>query len=150
MLLRARWTRGLWLVILVSGLLALPSGCKSEGDEDGTISIRLSGAGAHDGLPFYWGVFSEGADIMLDPPIAGTNDPLIIAGGAAQGVAVDITDAPVTFEGSTSYDVGALIDVDSDDIPSSGDYMTDPLKRVKVDGDMVVDLVYPTDFVLIP
>ncbi len=45
------------------------------------------------------------------------------------------TDTSAVFTGGASHDIGGMIA---------------PLKRVIVDGDMIVEFVYPTDFTLMP
>jgi hypothetical protein len=45
------------------------------------------------------------------------------------------TDTSAVFTGGASHDIG---------------WMIDPLKRLIVDGDMIVVLEYPTDFTLMP
>lgn len=56
------------------------------------------------------------------------------------------TDTSAVFTGGESYEVFEFIDVDENDISTIGDYMTDPIKTVVVDGDTILDLVYPKDF----
>ena len=71
-------------------------------------------------------------------------------GGAFQGVLVDhVTwSNPVFFPDGSTYQVFALIDVDESDTLTSGDYVSAATKMVTVSGNMIVDFVYPGDFVI--
>jgi hypothetical protein len=95
-----------------------------------------------------FGVLDEGVTDVFSATSHGGSDLIAIADGTAEGVALDedTFTTPVIFTGGTSWVVGGIIDANEDDIPSNGDYITDPLKTVLVDGDMVVEFVYPTDF----
>ena len=138
MVRRLRWVYGIMLIILTIGLFA----------EDGTITMRVTGAGDHDGKRFYCAVFAEGNQLGRD------DRP--ISNGYVSTLVSDVVPTPqgyshpVVFTGGESYDASGLIDVDLNDLRSSGDYETDPLKSVIVEGDTVVDLVYPTDFIVVP
>jgi len=119
--------------------------------EDGTITVRVTGAYDHNDAYFYYAVGATGADLS-DPSnwlgVAPT-DPIIV-GGTVECITVDVgTDDPATFTGGESYDVAGLIDVDLDSSPTSGDYIFG-LETVVVDGDTTLRLVYPTDFTLVP
>jgi hypothetical protein len=121
--------------------------------EDGTITVRVTGADAHNGAYFYYAVGASGDDLS-DPAdwlgVAPT-DPTI-AGGTVECITVDVgTYDPVTFTGGESYDAIGLIDADLDgDITQGIDYVTDPVRTVVVNGDTTLELVYPTEFVVVP
>lgn len=143
------------VVALSIGLLALLSGCPDNGvgatEEDGTITVRLTGADAHNGEHFYYAVGAAGDDLS-DPanwlgvaPTAPT-----ITGGTVECITVDFgTDDPATFTGGESYDASGMIDADLSGDLTSGDYTFGP-ETVVVDGDTILNLVYPTDFTLAP
>jgi hypothetical protein len=51
--------------------------------------------------------------------------------------------------GNKDYDASGILDVDNSGTPTSGDYLFGPT-TVVVDGDTILDLVYPTDFTAMP
>ena len=119
--------------------------------EDGTITVRVTGAYDHNNAYFYYAVGTTEADLS-DPSnwlgVAPT-DPIIVS-GTVECITVDVgTDDPATFTGGESYDVAGLIDVDLDSSPTSGDYIFG-LETVVVNGDTVLELFYPADFTLVP
>jgi hypothetical protein len=152
MVFKLKWIYVGALAAFLLVLLVLLTGCPDNGGgligEDGTITVSLTGAGDHNGGGFMFGVFNQGVTNVFSATSLGGSDVITIIDGTAQGVALDedtYTDQ-VVFSGGMSYVVGALIDADSDDVPSPGDYISDPLKGVVVDGDMIVEFIYPTDF----
>jgi len=121
--------------------------------ESGTITIRITGAADHNGKPVFWAVVAPG-DSILDPAnhLAVGHEPKIV-GGEVDVVMYDPDNAttPIIFTGGNSYDTGGIIDANEDDVYTSGqDYLVNPIRTIVVDGDMILELVYPTDFMLAP
>jgi hypothetical protein len=116
---------------------------------DGTITVRVTGADAHNGSGFYYAVGAEGDDLSVPANwlgIAPTNPT--IADGTVECITVVVgTNDPKTFTGGESYDVSGIIDVDDSGDLSLGDYIFGP-DTVIVDGETTLELVYPTDFTL--
>jgi hypothetical protein len=130
------WLSGIALVILSIVFIVLLTGCPDNGvgpsDEDGTITVSLTGAGDHNSRGFMFGIFNQSVTNVFSATSLGGSDVISIVDGTAEDVARDedtYTD-PVVFSGGMSYVVGALIDADGDDVPSPGDFISDPLKGV--------------------
>lgn len=143
------------MVALSIGLLALLSGCPDNGvgatAEDGTITVRVTGADAHNGKYFYYAVGAAGDDLS-DPAnwlgVAPTSPT--ITGGTVECITVETgTGSSAIFTGGESYDAGGIIDVDVSGDSTGGDYLFGP-ETVVVDGITILELVYPTDFTLVP
>jgi hypothetical protein len=118
---------------------------------DGTLTVRVTGADAHTGKYFYYAVGATGDDLS-DPAnwlgVAPTN--FTITGGEVECITVQTgTDSILTFTGGESYDASGIIDVDLSGDSTSGDYFFGP-ETVVVDGVTILELVYPTDFTLVP
>lgn len=120
--------------------------------EDGTITVRVTGAGEHNGQYFYFAVGVVEADLQ-DPANwigAAPQSPTIMDGTVECLTVIPGGDSPAIFTGGESYDVAGIIDVDLDGVPTSGvDYLFGP-KTVTVDGHTTLELVYPADFSLYP
>jgi len=143
------------VVALSIGLLALLSGCPDNRvgatAEDGTITVQVTDADAHNGQYFYYAVGAAGDD-RSDPAnwLGGTPTNPTITGGTVECIAEEIgTNNIVTFTGGECYDASGIIDVDLSGNSTSGDYSFRP-ETVVVDGDTLLELVYPTDFTLVP
>ena len=118
---------------------------QTEEPQDGTITGRLTGAGAFNGLDGGFIVLPHEAEIT--PENALGFGSLLIIDGMAEGVVKESGDAvdPIIFSGGQLYDVYAYIDLGGDDFPTKGDSWAGPMV-VEVDGDKVVDFSYPEDF----
>jgi hypothetical protein len=123
--------------------------------QDGTITVHLTGAAAHNGKQFLCGVVITG-DSLNNPAnfVATSSGDLdqTIDDGEVEEIMVDTQVAPTEpkiFTGGVSYDAGGLIDVDGNLVPSAGDYMTTTVKSVVVDGNKTIDFTYPDDFGLL-
>jgi len=137
------------LLICAVALLGL-STCEGTSDGGGpTITVTITGAGDREGKPFVVGVFPQGADIGGFPP-AGIL--LNISGGSASGAAYDTTTGE-TFEATdgAQYDLSIYIDVNANLEPDIGDWShKEMLKTITVDGDTVINTVYPGEYEMIP
>jgi hypothetical protein len=113
--------------------------------QDGTITGRLTGADAFNGLGGAFLVFPAAAEITPDNSLGA--GMLLIVGGSAEGIVKESVEAvdPIVFPGGGLYDVYAYIDLGGDDFPTSGDWWAGP-KTVQVNGNMLVDFTYPNDF----
>jgi hypothetical protein len=136
-------------------LLVLLTGCPTEGatGEDGTVSLRVTGADAHDGVALYTAIGAKGADLNNQANWLGDGNGPTITGGIAETLYYDVATVttPVIFTGGESYDMGGMIDADnSGDYTSGVDYVISSARTVVVDGDMLEVVVYPADFVLAP
>ncbi|MCK5154407.1 MAG: hypothetical protein KAQ93_08625, partial [Spirochaetales bacterium] len=122
------------LSICLSGLF---TGCPEDPAvlTDGTITIRMIDAEAHNGLDFVTAVAAEG-DIYGDH--LGSNADTITGGICESLIYDDDTHTTiVVFTGGVSYDTGGFIDIGSNGGPTSGeDWITDPIKTIVVDGNM--------------
>ncbi len=121
--------------------------------EDGNLTVSVSGADEHNGTSLEIAVFAHEADPTSVPPL--THGSAAISGGTVSINAVALpAGGPWTGNGETAYDVYIIIDVDGDSGPSSpnsGDYKTDPIPVTYYqDGDRVMDTVYPDDYVAEP
>jgi len=130
--------------VVAAGLLAaVLTGCEQKA-ADGTVTVVLTGAAAQDGEGFLFAVFAAGADIAVADPL-GLGGPVIISGGTASGVALDVATGTqtVSFDGGDKYDVYVLVDL-------NGNFDMDPGEPVasrtglEVDGDMTVTFDYAT------
>jgi hypothetical protein len=156
MIIKSKWVYATMVVALSIGLFGLLTGCPDNGvgatAEDGTITLRVINAGAHNTAPVFCAIGAKGAD--LDDPAnwLGEGDEPIITLGVAETLFYEIADtSPVTFTGGESYDIGVLIDANKDDIYTSVlDYVLSSVRTVVVDGDMVVEVDYLTDFIPAP
>lgn len=113
-------------VLLVLGVLAfLVVSCKEAETPpaNGTVTVKLTGAAAQNTITFMFAVFKESADIMVDDPDG--VGVTVIAAGEAQATAKDLATGTtdVSLTGGGKYFVAALIDVDNDQDPSTGDYL---------------------------
>jgi len=138
------------LLVCVAALLSLSSCPGTSGGGSGpTITVTITGAEVHNGKNFVVGVFPQGADIGGFPP-AGII--LIIAGGSASGPAIDLSTSE-TFEATegAQYDLSIFIDVNGDlDPDDDGDWVLQEMpKTITVNGDTVVNTVYPDDYSVI-
>jgi hypothetical protein len=150
---KSKWLYVGIVALFSIGLLSLLSGCSQNAasPENGTITLHVSGADAHNGAYFYFAIVAEGADVsnqanwLADSPTSPT-----IAGGTVDATAVEVGgNTPVIFTGGERYDASGILDVDNSGDPTSGDYLFGP-KTIMVDGDTILELVYPTDFTVIP
>ena len=157
MISKSKWVYRITVITLSIGLLGLLTGCPEEAAppslEDGTITVRVTGAGDHDGKQTFFAVVAAGDDLLDSNNHIAENTENVITGGSLEVIMLDPLDptetVPEIFTGGESYDVGGIIDVDDDDDITSGvDYLTS--RTVVVDGDMIVEFVYPTDFTLVP
>jgi hypothetical protein len=143
------------LIAFAIGLIVLWTGCPTNGvtAEDGTITIRITGAAVHNGKPVFLAVVAPGGNILnMDDHLGVSIEPLI-AGGTVDAVMYDPDTGTTTvnFTGGNSYNAGGIIDADTNDIYSPGvDWFVNPIRTIVVDGDMLLELVYPTDFILAP
>jgi hypothetical protein len=118
---------------------------------DGTLTVRMTGAGAYDGASFYYVVVAEGdnpwdQDNWLGVPPSN----LTISDGMVEFITiVNGTNTPAYFTSGVSYDVYAMIDVDGNHDPTHNvDYMYGP-EPVFVDGDTLLELDFAADFYLV-
>jgi hypothetical protein len=155
MISKSKWVYVTILIAILMGLLALLSGCPDNGvsatAEHGTIAVRVTGADAHNGAYFYYAVGAAGDDLS-DPAnwlgVAPTNPT--ITGGTVECITEETgTNNIVTFTGGESYDASGIIDADLSGDLTSNDYSFGP-ETIVVDGDTTLELVYPTDFTLVP
>ncbi len=152
MIFKSKWLNVLMLAALSFGLLALLSSCPENGvgptAEDGTITVRVTGAGDHNGKAFFCVAGAAGVDLNDPSNFLGETAGDVIASGTVESTINDLATktTPVIFTGGESYDLGGFIDVDGSDLPTNGDYIIDVVKTVVVDGNMVVEFVYPDDF----
>ncbi len=113
--------------------------------QPGTITGRLTGAGAHDGYEFHVPVFPAGAEVDPDNLLGVWSG--LLTGGTAEALVrqpPEFVD-PLLFGAGQLCDVYGFIDLDGDEVPSKNDWWAGP-KTVRVDGDMLVDFSYPVDF----
>ncbi len=138
------------LVALSIGMLGLLTGCPDEAAslEDGTITIRLIDAEDHNGKEFYCAVVVAGDETLDIDNALGLVEGPAIAGGTYESIVFDVATSsiPVVFTGG-EYGVAGYIDVDNDDDITPDDWLTDPIKTIEVDGSIIVELVYPADFI---
>ncbi|UCF96950.1 MAG: hypothetical protein JSV89_17500 [Spirochaetaceae bacterium] len=155
MISKLKWVYVTTVVALSMGLIALLTGCPDNGvsatAEDGTNTIRVTGADAHNGAYFYYAVGAAGDDLS-DPAnwlgAAPTNPT--ITGGTVKCITEETgTNNIASFTGGESYDASGIIDADLSGALTSGDYFFGP-ETVVVDGDTTLELVYPTDFTFVP
>ena len=125
------------------GLIRIPE--QNGAPQDGTITGRLTGADAFNGLDGGFVVLPHGAEITPENGLG--FGMLLIVGGAAEGVVKESGDAvdPIIFPGGQLCDVYAYIDLGGDDFPTKGDWWAGPLVT-QVDGDTIIDFTYPGDF----
>ncbi len=138
------------LLVCAVALLSLSSCPASSGGGGGpTITVTITGAVGYNGDEFIVGVFAQGADIGGFPP-AGIL--LVISGGSASGSAFD-TATGETFEATdgAQYDLSVFIDLDDSGDPTDFDWILSEMpKTITVDGDTVIDTVYPGEYEEIP
>ena len=117
----------------------------------GSISVRLTGAAEHNGAQTFFAVYA-GDDPMDDLNTYLAANGGIVAGGTFQDFFAtnETVPDPMFFPEGSMYQVVGIIDVDMSDGLSTGDYFLNPAKIVTVTGNMIVDVVYPDDFVLQP
>jgi hypothetical protein len=136
-----------WLAMVLEAISA----------EDGTITLRITGADEHIGVGFMGTVVAAGGDFynpddwladIVGEIVTGTGEAAAIPLGADPDSTPPPT--PVTFTGGESYDVAGFIDANDDGEYNSGDYGTAAIQTVVVDGDTIAELVYPTDFFEVP
>lgn len=149
--------RGLLYSIIVFVLsiwmLVFLAGCTDGATaDDGTITLRVTNADAHNGVDVYCACVASGDDMNDPANYLGDGNGPTITGGIAETLFYDVATVttPVVFTGGESYDIGGIIDADGSADYTGGDYFIDPLKTVVVDGDMIVEVVYPTDFTQAP
>jgi hypothetical protein len=149
---RSKGVPAIMLVAFSHGLLGLLAGCPQEpspSPEDGTLTVRVTGAAAQNGKAFHYAVGATGADLSNPANWIGNDpgSPPTIAGGTVECLTVFSSGGGTAiFSGGESYDVSGIIDVDDSGGLTSGDYLF--LETFTVGGDMTVELVYPTDFTL--
>jgi hypothetical protein len=118
-------------------------GTDQNGDDatssDGTLTISVTGADAHDGATLLAGVFAHGVAPESGAEPLAYSDSEVIAGGSASAVLYE--DGSGTSQawqgtGGETYDAYVFIDVDDDGEPSYGDYAhnSQPLTYIQ-DGD---------------
>ncbi len=114
---------------------------------EGTISVQLTGAEDHDGKVFLIALVAAGEEILPDYSNLNGSDSSDIIDGNSSCIALDTSSQVITYQGGESYDVYAFIFADTSQLFSPGDYQLAQPKTITVDGDMVVTLVFPDDFV---
>ena len=113
-------------VLLVLGVLAfLGVSCdtSSPGEEDGTVTVTLPNAAAHDGELALFAIFKEGVDPYGGSAVADGAVFVLIASGVAQGTMKDLATMinDVIYPGGGKYFVSTLVDVDGSLDLSGGD-----------------------------
>ena len=142
------------IVLIISAVaVGLLVGCPKEAapPSDGTITVRVTAADTHNSAFFYYAVGNAGADLSNpDNWIGVAPTSPTIASGTVECVTVVYGGAgeEAIFAGGNSYDASGIIDVDLSGSMTSGDYSF--ADTVIVDGDTILSLVYPTDFVVVP
>ena len=139
--------RAACLLVCAVALLSL-STCASNGSGS-TITVTITGASGFNEKDFVVGVFPKGADIGGFPPVGII---AIIHDGSASGVAIDLS-TEETFEASdgTQYDLSVYIDEDANLEPDVGEQILIEMpKTITVNGDTVVNTVYPDDYMAKP
>lgn len=134
--------------LFVIGLVALLSSCPGSDPtpepEFGTITVRLTGATEHNGKVFFYTVGTSGGDDYS----AGQS----IANGSIEDTINNHDTVPQLFLGGEVLSVRGYIDVDDNggpgDPPTGGVDFASAWIPYIVDGDIIVDFVYPDDFEL--
>lgn len=140
---KSRWILKCSLFI---GLAVLAAGCSLFGPQDGSIRIQLVGAAEHNGEWFTYVLYAADSSPKLVGYTQADSGSTAIASGRA-----DISLAGGReFTGGTEFTISAFIDLPpSGGTPMGGvDYELKPEYHGTVDGDTVVQLVYPANFFL--
>jgi len=141
------------------GYIEITPDSEGSSEEDGTLTISLTGISAPDGTFTPMGLFPEGADMSGDPMlliVAMGGDPGLMDGAVSSIMCVPNTQTPWIGTGGTSYDL--YVWVDMNDNLELGVYMPEseidlqlnefPV-TVEINGDTIVEFT-GSDFVLTP
>ena len=113
---------------------------------NGTITAELTGAVGYDTSVFVLAVVAAGEEILPDYSNLIGSDVNNIINGDSTCIAMDTSSQAVSFTGGESYDAYAFIFANPAAPLSPGDYQLKQPRQVSVNGDMVVNFVFPDDF----
>ena len=141
------------------GYIDITPGSEGISEEDGTLTVSLTGISAPDGTFTPMGLFPEGADMSGDPMlliVAMGGDPGLIGGAVSSTMCVPNTQIPWIGTGGTTYDLYIWVDMNGN--LEFGAYMPEPgidlqltdfPVTVEINGDTSMEFT-GSNFILVP